>query len=43
MAAAALLALRIGNTRNPAPLVMVSAEAAPEPAPPAPEPAPPAP
>jgi predicted MFS family arabinose efflux permease len=36
MAAAALLALRIGNTRNPAPLVMVSAEAAPEPAPPAP-------
>jgi fructose-specific component phosphotransferase system IIB-like protein len=43
MAAAALLALRIGNTRNPAPLVMVSAEAAPEPAPAAPEPAPPAP
>jgi fructose-specific component phosphotransferase system IIB-like protein len=36
MAAAALLALRIGNTRNPAPLVMVSAEAAPEPAPPVP-------
>jgi hypothetical protein len=31
MAAAALLALRIGNTRNPAPLVMVSAEATPEP------------
>jgi EmrB/QacA subfamily drug resistance transporter len=31
MAAAALLALRIGNTRNPAPLVMVNAEAAPEP------------
>jgi len=35
MAAAALLALRIGNTRNPAPLVMVSTEATPEPAPPA--------
>ncbi len=35
MTAAALLALRIGNTRNPAPLVMVSTEAAPEPAPPA--------
>jgi len=34
MAAAALLALRIGNTRNPAPLVMVSTEATPEPAPP---------
>ena len=33
MAAAALLALRIGNTRKPAPLVMVSAEAAPEPCP----------
>jgi predicted MFS family arabinose efflux permease len=31
MAAAALVALRIGNTRNPAPLVMVSTEAAPEP------------
>jgi EmrB/QacA subfamily drug resistance transporter len=31
MAAAALVALRIGNTRNPAPLVMVSAEAAPQP------------
>jgi predicted MFS family arabinose efflux permease len=36
MAAASLLALRIGNTRNPAPLVMVSTEAAPEPAPPVP-------
>jgi hypothetical protein len=36
MTAAALLALRIGNTRNPAPLVMVSTEAAPEPTPPAP-------
>jgi EmrB/QacA subfamily drug resistance transporter len=36
MAAAALLALRIGNTRSPAPLVMVSAEAAPEPTPPVP-------
>jgi len=35
MAAAALLALRIGNTRNPAPLVMVSTEAMPEPAAPA--------
>ena len=35
MAAAALLALRIGNTRNPPPLVMVSTEAAPEPEPPA--------
>jgi EmrB/QacA subfamily drug resistance transporter len=35
MTAAALLALRIGNTRNPAPLVMVSTEAAPEPTPPA--------
>jgi len=34
MAAAALLALRIGNTRSPAPLVMVSTEAMPEPAPP---------
>jgi EmrB/QacA subfamily drug resistance transporter len=34
MAAAALLALRIGNTRSPAPLVMVSTEATPEPAPP---------
>jgi EmrB/QacA subfamily drug resistance transporter len=34
MAAAALLALRIGNTRNPAPLVMISAEVTPEPAPP---------
>jgi EmrB/QacA subfamily drug resistance transporter len=32
MAAAALLALRIGNTRNPAPLVMVNTEAASEPA-----------
>jgi EmrB/QacA subfamily drug resistance transporter len=31
MAAAALVALRIGNTRKPAPLVMVSTEAAPEP------------
>ena len=31
MAAAALLALRIGNTRKPAPLVMVNAEATPEP------------
>jgi EmrB/QacA subfamily drug resistance transporter len=31
MAAAALLALRIGNTREPAPLVMVSTEAPPEP------------
>jgi EmrB/QacA subfamily drug resistance transporter len=31
MAAAALVALRIGNTRSPAPLVMVSTEAAPEP------------
>jgi hypothetical protein len=29
--AAYLVALRIGNTRNPAPLVMVAAEAAPEP------------
>jgi hypothetical protein len=29
MAAAALLALRIGNTRQPAPLVMVSTDAAP--------------
>jgi MFS family permease len=36
MAAAALLALRIGNTRSRAPLVMVSTEAAPEPAPPVP-------
>jgi EmrB/QacA subfamily drug resistance transporter len=34
MAAAALVAVRIGNTRNPAPLVMVSTEATPEPAPP---------
>jgi MFS family permease len=34
MAAAALLALRIGNTRNPGPVVMVSTEATPEPAPP---------
>jgi MFS family permease len=32
MAAAALIALRIGNTREAAPLVMVSGEAAPEPA-----------
>jgi EmrB/QacA subfamily drug resistance transporter len=32
MAAAALLALRIGNTREPAPLVMVSTEGTPEPA-----------
>src|SRR5436190_12581061 len=31
MAAAAVLALRIGNTRNPAPLVMVNTEPAPEP------------
>ena len=31
MAAASLVALRIGNTRKPAPLVMVSTEAAPEP------------
>jgi EmrB/QacA subfamily drug resistance transporter len=31
MAAAALLALRIGNTRNPAPLVMVSTEVTSEP------------
>ena len=31
MAAAALVALRIGNTRKAAPLVMVSTEAAPEP------------
>jgi len=31
MAAAALLALRIGNTRQAAPLVMVSTDAAPEP------------
>jgi len=31
MAAAAVLALRIGNTRNPAPLVMVNTEATPEP------------
>jgi predicted MFS family arabinose efflux permease len=31
MAAAALLALRIGNTREPAPLVMVSTEVTPEP------------
>jgi EmrB/QacA subfamily drug resistance transporter len=31
MAAAALVALRIGNTRKPAPLVMVSTEPAPEP------------
>ena len=31
MAAAALVALRIGNTRKPAPLVMVSTKAAPEP------------
>ena len=31
MAAAALLALRIGNTREPAPLVMVSTEGTPEP------------
>jgi len=34
MAAAALIALRIGNTRNPPPLVMVSTEAPPEPEPP---------
>ena len=34
MAAAALLALRIGNTRNPAPLVMVSTDVTPEPEPP---------
>jgi MFS family permease len=33
MAAAGLLALRIGNTRRPAPLVMVSTEPAPEPEP----------
>jgi predicted MFS family arabinose efflux permease len=33
MAAAALLALRIGNTRSPAPLVMVSTEVTPEPEP----------
>ena len=33
MAAAALIALRIGNTRNPAPLVMVSTEVTPEPEP----------
>jgi EmrB/QacA subfamily drug resistance transporter len=33
MAAAALLALRIGNTRSPAPLVMVSTETRPEPEP----------
>ena len=33
MAAAALLALRIGNTRNPAPLVMVNTEVTPEPEP----------
>jgi EmrB/QacA subfamily drug resistance transporter len=33
MAAAALIALRIGNTREAAPMVMVSAETAPEPAP----------
>jgi EmrB/QacA subfamily drug resistance transporter len=32
MAAAALVALRIGNTRNPAPLVMISTEVTPEPA-----------
>src|SRR5208283_3756917 len=32
MATAALIALRIGNTREAAPLVMVSAETAPEPA-----------
>jgi EmrB/QacA subfamily drug resistance transporter len=36
MAAAALLALRIGNTRHPAPLVMVSAAAASEPTSPVP-------
>jgi fructose-specific component phosphotransferase system IIB-like protein len=30
MAAAAVLALRIGNTRNPAPLVMINTETAPE-------------
>ena len=30
MAAAALVALRIGNTRKPAPLVMVSTEPVPE-------------
>jgi EmrB/QacA subfamily drug resistance transporter len=34
MAAAALLALRIGNTRKPAPLVMVSTQLTPESAPP---------
>src|SRR6516162_889941 len=34
MAAAALVALRIGNTRAPAPLVMVNTEAPPEPEPP---------
>ena len=34
MAAAAVLALRIGNTRKAAPLVMVSTEVTPEPAPP---------
>jgi len=33
MAAAALVALRIGNTRAPAPLVMVSTEATPQPEP----------
>jgi EmrB/QacA subfamily drug resistance transporter len=33
MAAAALIALRIGNTREAAPIVMVSVNAAPEPAP----------
>jgi hypothetical protein len=33
MAAAAMIALRIGNTREAAPMVMVSAETAPEPAP----------
>ena len=33
MATAALIALRIGNTRGAAPLVMVSADTAPEPAP----------
>ena len=33
MAAAALVALRIGNTRKPAPLVMVSTETTPQPEP----------
>jgi hypothetical protein len=31
-----MVALRIGNTRNPAPLVMVNIEVTPEPAPPVP-------